>query len=437
MSTNNINKRNSIHTDVQSSMATAPDPAPVKQMEALLECSICMETLTEPRTLPCFHSFCKQCLTNFIATLKQAVKKGAKVPEVFECPVCRTNFHVKEGESIEKMPSNHFINSMLELLTLTQQSVKCESCKARSPATSRCISCEKYLCGKCLEAHNNWPDFDDHIVLTLEELAKPENRTKARGKPRCKKHDKVLKFYCETCKVLACRYCVDVNHPRPEHLWFPLADIVVQHKETLKASCAIFEQQTNEADQSGRKIKHAMATLKNNATKTKGAIIHQRKKILMAFNKLLDQEMAILLDQVDEIYKEANEALMRQQANVKDYREKAKSSLDFAKNIISSGSDEEILSFIQEVEEKTKSIKNERPVFMEPVHNCSIEYQAKKPEDVLENGKLHSLGKIGMCNVHYKISIYKEYFLSINCFKNLEFIRHVVLNRVGLLSEMI
>ena len=95
-------------------MATASDPAPVKQMEALLECSICMETLNEPRTLPCFHSFCKHCLTNFVATQKEAVKK-----EVFECPVCRTKFYVKEGESVEKMPSNHFVNNMLELLNLT------------------------------------------------------------------------------------------------------------------------------------------------------------------------------------------------------------------------------------------------------------------------------------------------------------------------------
>ncbi len=49
--------------------------------------------------------------------------------------------------------------------------------------------------------------FDDHVVLvlvlTLDESGKPENRSKARGKPR-KKHDEV-----ETCKVLVCRYCTD------------------------------------------------------------------------------------------------------------------------------------------------------------------------------------------------------------------------------------
>ena len=385
-------------------MATAPDPAPVKQMEALLECSICMETLAEPRTLQCFHSFCKHCLANFVATQKEAVNEGAKVPEVFECPVCRTKFHVKEGESIEKMPSNHFINNMLELLNLTRQtqSIKCQSCRARNPAANRCVSCERYLCGKCVEAHNNWPDFEDHVVLTLEELTRPENRAKARGKPRCKKHDKVLKFYCETCKVLVCRYCVDVNHPRPEHLWFPLADIVVQHKEALKASCDIFQKQANEAAQSSLKIEHAMATLKQNARKTKDAIKQQQHEILNALTKKLEQETAVLLDQVDMKYEEANEPLMQQRTDLKDYLEKAKSSLHFAKNIFSNGCDEDILSFKQVVTEKARRIKNERPEFIEPVHNGFIEYKATRSKTILENVESKNLGKIGMCMMQRK-----------------------------------
>jgi hemerythrin-like domain-containing protein len=379
-------------------MATASDSAPVKQWETLLECSICTETLTEPRTLTCFHSFCKHCLENFVAThRKKAVKAKAKVPEIFECPVCRTEFHVKEGESVEKMPSNHFINNMLELLTLQQQSqcIKCQSCKTQEPATSRCISCEKYLCEKCLTDHNNFAALFDHVLLTLEELAKPENRAKAKGKPRCEKHDKVLKFYCETCKVLVCRYCVDVNHPRPEHLFFPLADVVVQHKEALKTSSAIFEQQMNEAVQSNLKIEHAMEALKNNKAKSKDAIMHQQQEILNALTKLLEKEAAALFNAVDNKYNQANKPLMKQQADVKDYLEKAKSSLDFAKNIISNGSVDEIISLKHEVEEKAGSIKKERPELMGPVHNGTIEYQAKPSKNTIENIKLNDLGKIG------------------------------------------
>ena len=383
-----------------------------QRMESLLECCFCTETLNKPRTLSCFHSFCHHCLEKFVATRREnAVKAGTKVPEIFECPICRTEFHVKENESVEKIPSNFFINNMLELHALQQQTqcIQCQSCKSKSPATCRCVSCENYLCGKCLEAHNNWPAFEDHVVLTMEELAKPENYAKARGKPRCEMHKKVLKFYCDTCKITVCRYCVDVNHTRPEHKWFLLTDAVVEHKMALTTSSAIFKEQMNAAAQSHLKIEHAMETLQNNATKVKDTIMQQQQEIMSAFRKKLEEQTAVLFEQVDEKYNKANKPLMKQQTDMKDYLEKAKSSLDFTKNIITNGSDEEIISFKQKVEEKAKEIKNEEPELMNPVHNGSIEYQRKPTEDVLENAKLNNLGKIGKahCNesVYYKTNI--------------------------------
>ena len=324
--------------------SAAPGPA-VQTIQMLLECCFCTETLSKPRTLSCFHSFCHHCLERFVSTRREdAMKAGNKVPEIFECPICRTEFHIKEDESVEKIPSNYFINNMLELLILQQQaqSIKCQTCKAKDPATSKCLSCDKYLCEKCLETHNNWSPFENHVVLTMEDLAKPENRAKAIRKPRCKKHNKVLKFYCRTCTALVCRHCIDVNHIRPEHTWFPLADVVVEEKEALKTSSASFEKQINEVVECNRKIEHAKETLRNNAAKVKEAIMQQQQDILNAFKKKLEVQIAVLLDQVDMKYNEVNKSLIKQ-ADVKDYLERAKSSLHFAQNIISNGSDEEIL----------------------------------------------------------------------------------------------
>ena len=338
---------------------------------------------------------------------EDAVKAGTKVPEIFECPICRTEFCVKKNESVEKIPSNFFINNMLDLLSLQQeaQCIKCQSCKAKDPATSKCISCENYLCEKCLEAHNNWPGFENHVVMTIEELTKPENRAKAKGKPRCEKHNKALKFYCETCKVLVCRCCIDVNHARLGHLWFPLADVVVQHKEALKTSSAIFEKQINEAVESSLKIEHAMETLKNNATKAKDDIMQQQQKVLKAFIKTLKEQTTVLLAQVDIKYNKANKPLMKQQADVKDYLEKAKSSLYFAKNIILNGTEEEILSLKYEVEEKAEGIEKERPKLMDPLHNGAFEYQEKSSRIVLEHIKLNELGIVGKYTFTYSFYV--------------------------------
>jgi hemerythrin-like domain-containing protein len=61
----------------------------------------------------------------------------------------------------------------------------------------------------------------------------------------------------------------------------------------------------NEAVQSNLKIEYAMETLKNNKAKAKDAIIQQQQEILNAFSKKLEEETAVLLDQVDVKYKEA------------------------------------------------------------------------------------------------------------------------------------
>ncbi|CAB4001285.1 Hypothetical predicted protein [Paramuricea clavata] len=74
---------------------------------------------------------------------------------------------------------------------------------------------------------------------------------------------------------------------------------------------------------------------------------------------------------------------------------KNESSLDFAKNIISNESDEEILRCItrHEIEENLSwAGYGEGTTRVEPVHNGAIEYQARASKGVLENVKLNDLG---------------------------------------------
>ena len=42
--------------------STSSDSVPVDDVKYLLTCSMCTETLNEPRSLPCLHNFCKVCL---------------------------------------------------------------------------------------------------------------------------------------------------------------------------------------------------------------------------------------------------------------------------------------------------------------------------------------------------------------------------------------
>jgi hypothetical protein len=51
-------------------MARALETDPINQLEENLQCTVCLEVLTDPKTLPCCHSFCKVCLERIVQTCR-------------------------------------------------------------------------------------------------------------------------------------------------------------------------------------------------------------------------------------------------------------------------------------------------------------------------------------------------------------------------------
>ncbi|XP_028392261.1 E3 ubiquitin-protein ligase TRIM33-like isoform X2 [Dendronephthya gigantea] len=378
-------------------MATAPERSATNGIEELLTCCICTETLDEPKTLPCFHSFCKKCLARYIEVEREKAKK--KDQHSFDCPMCRTKFELKEGDSVERIPPNYFINALLDILPVIQQQTQklhCESCKvAEASVTHRCIECERYLCKNCLTAHNNWPDFKQHDVMTLAELAKPENQGKARGKPRCKKEGhgiKPLVFYCNTCEELACINCVVLNHSKANHDYQPVDTVAKQHKKALKTTSADLHRKSNEVKVTLRKIDHATKNLQAKTKRAKDMILEQEKEILQEFTKKVKHNTAVLLQEVERIHSGVEHKLVKQHNEIKAYYEKVNGSLDFAKNIIEKASSEEVLLLGTEIQVNAKCIETHCPKIAEPIHNGVIEYQAKSTQTIVGNINLNDPG---------------------------------------------
>jgi len=60
----------------QSTIQTVPTR---EELDKALECTMCLNFLCSPRTLPCGHSFCEQCILSWLRT-------GQRI-----CPLCRSN----------------------------------------------------------------------------------------------------------------------------------------------------------------------------------------------------------------------------------------------------------------------------------------------------------------------------------------------------------
>ena len=60
-----------------------------------VSCSVCMTKFTDPKQLPCLHSFCLHCL--------QGIQQTSGIRETISCPECRHNFRIPgDGDQQQK-----------------------------------------------------------------------------------------------------------------------------------------------------------------------------------------------------------------------------------------------------------------------------------------------------------------------------------------------
>ena len=71
----------------------------------LLNCGICNGTYSNPKVLPCLHSFCEQCLYEYIPDQSLSVT----------CPVCRQQ-SILPLDGVSALQANIFINSLMEVV---------------------------------------------------------------------------------------------------------------------------------------------------------------------------------------------------------------------------------------------------------------------------------------------------------------------------------
>ena len=75
-----------------------------------LSCSVCMSKYTDPKQLPCLHSFCLRCLNGIQRTSGRRDK--------IACPECRQEFNVPDNGNLNALPTNFRINSLLDVLAI-------------------------------------------------------------------------------------------------------------------------------------------------------------------------------------------------------------------------------------------------------------------------------------------------------------------------------
>ena len=76
------------------------------------ECPLCLDTVNKPKTLPCLHSFCLECLDKHAGFARRQLQATIK------CPVCQISFQIPEGDSFKNLPTSYHLNRLVDVLAL-------------------------------------------------------------------------------------------------------------------------------------------------------------------------------------------------------------------------------------------------------------------------------------------------------------------------------
>ena len=157
----------------------------MSKLDAQLTCSVCLNRYTDPRTLPCHHSFCKKCIDHLPVELD--TMNGLSF---IKCPLCQTPNSMSEDRAF---PPAFHINSLLEideLLNKTPANEPVQVCPTHNkPRDTFCETCDQLICLRCIVAHQ------DHQYSSAAELYEKHKREiEACLKPLKKQIDEVEKI---------------------------------------------------------------------------------------------------------------------------------------------------------------------------------------------------------------------------------------------------
>ncbi|XP_061588507.1 finTRIM family, member 67 isoform X2 [Cololabis saira] len=186
-------------------------------------CSICLDVLRDPVTIPCGHSYCCHCIRNY---WDQDDLLG-----LFVCPQCRHSFTPRPA-----LARNTMLADVVEKFRTTGlredsppedghgfargDDVECDVCVGRKKrAVKSCLVCLASYCDLHVQPHYESAAFKKH------KLASASRRLQ---ETICPRHDKLLEVFCRTDRRCICYLCLTDEHKGHDTV---LAETEIQHKQ--------------------------------------------------------------------------------------------------------------------------------------------------------------------------------------------------------------
>ncbi|XP_030218770.1 finTRIM family, member 67 isoform X1 [Gadus morhua] len=186
-------------------------------------CSICLDVLRDPVTIPCGHSYCSGCIKHY---WDQDEYLG-----VYGCPQCRQSFNPRPllgrntmlADVVERFKNTRFQTTHTPAAEsfAGPEDVQCDVCTGRkNKAVKSCLVCLASYCEPHLKPHYESAAFKKHRLVAASEKLQ---------ETICPQHDKLLEVYCRTDNQCICYLCLTDEHKGHDTV---LAETEIREKKT-------------------------------------------------------------------------------------------------------------------------------------------------------------------------------------------------------------